>query len=94
MAIGTLFALILCFVVGFMLGIMYVLLMEKLSTKPNKVEPQPGNFMDSYWVRITEGLILQLPKNHDGRNTWLINHGLSGEAAMLRYDRSKKNGAK
>lgn len=34
--------------------------------------------------RHAEGLIRQLPKNHDGRNTWLLNYGVSDEAVELR----------
>lgn len=26
-------------------------------------------------IRFAEGLIRQLPENHDGRNTWLLNYG-------------------
>ena len=39
------------------------------------------------WV---EGLILQLPENHDGRNSWLLNHGASEEANIIRVKHSKK----
>lgn len=35
-------------------------------------------------VALAEGLILQLPSNHDGRNTWLLNYGLGDEAQALR----------
>jgi hypothetical protein len=34
--------------------------------------------------RHAELLILQLPADHDGRNTWLLNYGVGREAAMLR----------
>lgn len=34
--------------------------------------------------RFAELLILQLPKDHDGRNTWLLNYGVSEEAEKLR----------
>jgi hypothetical protein len=34
--------------------------------------------------RHAELLILQLPTDHDGRNTWLLNYGVGREAAMLR----------
>lgn len=33
---------------------------------------------------IAEGLILQLPIDHDGRNTWLLNYGKGDEAIALR----------
>lgn len=29
-------------------------------------------------VRWAEGLIRQLPENHDGRNSWLLNYGCGG----------------
>lgn len=35
-------------------------------------------------VRSAEGLILQLPKDHDGRNTWLMNYGVREEAVAIR----------
>lgn len=35
-------------------------------------------------LKWTEGLILQLPETHDGRNTWLLNHGRGEEAVKLR----------
>ena len=31
-----------------------------------------------------EGLIRQLPAGHEGRNSWLLNHGSSDEAKNLR----------
>ena len=38
-------------------------------------------------VRYAEGLIRQLPENHDGRNTWLLNYGVSDEATDMRKKR-------
>ncbi len=38
-------------------------------------------------VKWAESLILQLPKNHDGRNSWLMNYGIGEEAAKLREER-------
>jgi len=35
-------------------------------------------------VRHAEGLILQLPNDHDGRNTWLLNYGTGLVAMALR----------
>lgn len=35
-------------------------------------------------VKWAEGLILQLPENHDGRNSWLLNYGVGPEADALR----------
>lgn len=35
-------------------------------------------------VKNAEDLILQLPKTHDGRNTWLLNYGVGEEALQLR----------
>lgn len=32
-----------------------------------------------------ENLILQLPDNHDGRNSWLLNYGTGDLAQYLRY---------
>jgi hypothetical protein len=39
--------------------------------------------------KYAEGLILQLPKDHDGRNTWLLNYGVGEEAVKIR----ERNGA-
>jgi len=35
-------------------------------------------------VKIAELLILQLPDDHEGRNTWLMNYGREQEAMDLR----------
>lgn len=35
-------------------------------------------------VRWAEGLILQLPANHDGRNSWLPNYGTGDESDAIR----------
>lgn len=34
--------------------------------------------------RQAELLILQLPADHDGRNTWLLNYGIGQEAVLRR----------
>ena len=38
-------------------------------------------------VKFGEGLIKQLPEDHNGRNTWLLNYGKSREAKKLRKNR-------
>ena len=38
-------------------------------------------------LNAAEGLIRQLPTDHDGRNTWLLNYGKSKEAKKLRKNR-------
>ena len=35
-------------------------------------------------VKLAELLILQLPDNHDGRNTWLMNYGVTVAADNIR----------
>lgn len=35
-----------------------------------------------------EGLILQLPVGHDGRDSWLMNYGVGEEAQQLRRSRA------
>lgn len=52
----------------------------------SKTEVQSG--LDR--VRYAEGLISQLPKDHDGRNTWLLNFGIGEEALELRSKRNIK----
>lgn len=42
--------------------------------------------------RAAEGLILQLPSDHDGRNTWLLNYGVSAEADKIRSRHPKPCG--
>ena len=37
-----------------------------------------------------ENLILQLPTDHDGRNSWLLNYGKGDEAKTLRAKRGLK----
>lgn len=51
--------------------------------KPTPVEAQSGLNR----IRHAEGLISQLPVDHDGRNTWLLNYGAGEEAKALRADR-------
>lgn len=41
-------------------------------------------------VRWAEGLILQLPENHDGRNSWLLNYGTDKEQRQAEW--ARKNG--
>lgn len=41
-------------------------------------------------VGSAEGLIQQLPKDHDGRNTWLMNYGTRQEARELRANDAQK----
>jgi|GEM_PF-2037181 len=50
------------------------------SIKFNSAEIQSGVNR----VNWAEGLILQLPKTHEGRNSWLLNYGVSEEAVALR----------
>lgn len=38
-------------------------------------------------VLFAEGLIEQLPIDHDGRNTWLMNYGVGLSAQTLRKSR-------
>ena len=41
-------------------------------------------------VKHAEHLIKQLPEDHDGRNTWLLNYGKSEDAKKLRKNRDLK----
>jgi hypothetical protein len=46
-------------------------------------------------LKWAEGLILQLPEHHNGRNSWLLNYGLSEEAKIIqeiRRERDEANG--
>jgi len=64
---------------------------ERVSIKLSKAEIQ------SKLTRVdhAEGLILQLPSDHDGRNTWLLNYGKGAVAEELRNtdnDKRKERG--
>jgi hypothetical protein len=41
-------------------------------------------------IKHAEHLIRQLPTDHDGRNTWLLNYGKSKIAKKLRKNRGLK----
>ena len=45
-----------------------------------KHEVQSGSTRQKW----AEELILQLPKDHNGRNSWLLNYGTSDEAKFIR----------
>lgn len=47
-------------------------------------------------VQWAEGLILQLPAHHDGRNSWLLNYGTGDESNAIRaaHARGEHYGAK
>lgn len=42
-------------------------------------------------MKWAEGLIAQLPETHDGRNSWLMNHGTSAEAIAIRQRDGRPN---
>jgi len=52
---------------------------EPPSIRLSPVEVQTGHDR----VRAAECLILQLPKDHDGRNAWLLNYGISEPAMRM-----------
>jgi len=52
----------------------------------NEAEIQSGYDRVSY----AENLILQLPTDHDGRNTWLLNYGKSKEGKKFRKNMGLK----
>jgi protein gp37 len=39
------------------------------------------------WKQLANALIAQLPKDHNGRNNWLVAHGDGDEAKSLRVKR-------
>lgn len=41
-------------------------------------------------MNFAEDLIRQLPDNHDGRNTWLLNYSRREDAAKMRTERGLK----
>ena len=44
---------------------------ERLDTLESQVCEAKNGLSETHWARL---LIKQLPENHDGRNTWLLNH--------------------
>jgi len=54
--------------------------------KLNDAEIQSGYDRVSY----AESIILQMPTDHEGRNTWLLNYGKSKEAKKFRENRGLK----
>lgn len=54
-----------------------VLAIRRLAKKPaGVIELTPAEIQSGLdRVRFAEGLIRQLPEDHDGRNTWLLNYG-------------------
>ena len=42
-------------------------------------------------VRFAEGLIRQLPENHEGRNTWLLNYGSGDDVDAMRRAWENRN---
>ena len=57
--------------------------MKRIAIFLTKHERQSGYDRQKY----AEGLILQLPADHDGRNSWLMNYGVGEEAKALREER-------
>ncbi len=57
---------------------------KRTHIKLNPAEIQ-GGYHRLDWA---EGLILQLPRTHEGRNSWLLNYGIGDEAKALRNKRS------
>jgi hypothetical protein len=54
--------------------------------KLTKHEIQSGSNRQKH----AEILILQLPKNHDGRNEWLLNYGIGEESVSRRKAKNLK----
>jgi hypothetical protein len=44
-------------------------------------------------VKWAEGLVLQLPEKHDGRNSWLLNYGVGPESEAIRKRHSDRRTA-
>lgn len=51
-----------------------------------KHEVQSGSDRQNW----AEGLILQLPKDNESRNSWLLNYGVSPEAVVIRANHVHK----
>lgn len=66
------------------------IMLEEKSIPLTKPERQ-SHLTRQKWA---EGLIQQLPKDHDGRNSWLLNHGVSDEAETIRSRRGLKRCAR
>jgi hypothetical protein len=69
-------------------------------TEPVSLTLPPSDNQDTFdrkeepsikWAQL---LIEQLPANHDGRNSWLLNHGVGEESDKLREQWEKRNDRK
>lgn len=45
--------------------------------------------VDDSQRKLAQGLIEQLPRDHDGRNSWLLNHGVGHESDWLRAEHKR-----
>lgn len=56
-----------------------------------ELAPVPAEDAEAGWpLRWAEGLIAQLPEGHDGRDSWLLNHGKGAAAERLRREREAR----
>lgn len=59
--------------------------MEQINLTPAEIQ---SGFTRSEWA---EKLLLQIPETHEGRNSWLMNYGVSLEAVEIRARHQKEN---
>lgn len=70
---------------------------EPLSANASAIQLTPSEIQSGTdRVRWAEGLIRQLPENHEGRNSWLLNYGrdAASETAQAKDQASPKEAAK
>ncbi len=59
-----------------------------MTEKPTTIQLTPAEVQSGLdRVRYAELLINQLPLNHDGANTWLLNYGIGERAQRLQAKR-------
>jgi hypothetical protein len=55
--------------------------------KATSIELTPAEIQSGHnRIQWAEGLIEQLPSDHDGRNSWLLNYGRNAEADRIRAE--------
>lgn len=64
---------------------------KEVTNKVTEIKLTKAEIQSNYnRVQWAEGLIRQLPKKHEGRNSWLLNYGESNEAIEIQLERKKR----
>lgn len=71
---------------GYSEKVKWAIIEDKIpETKRTNIQLNPAELQsNSSRIKWAEGLILQLPWNHEGKNSWLMNYGQSEVAITIR----------